>query len=752
MKKQKTRIAAILFFIVSAAVIAGLGTVRHFLPSQQVQLSHGVQYGAVLKGFLFVQEITMEKRYISRIDLYMAKLPRTYPNRNVFLLVDDQRRILFTKQFSSEDFGEALYFPFSFGKQFDIGRGKKIYACIYSLDGDQGSYIGLARKDGSHLGKLYVMNIVNDDIVRSLEEKQGLVDFEGSIGARTFESNTRFFSILHVILYLLAASLACLIFFAKEAVSFVRRSAVIPEYAFLGFSLVFGLAILVITPPFMVPDEPAHFYRAYQVSEWNIHKRKSDVPKSLSELGAICDRMQFSTHEKTTRREILDMGNIRTNPSVRISKETPDYTLPYIPQAFGIAIGKIAGLEPLWLFYLARLCNLLTSVTLLFLAIRITPVFKWGFFLLGIMPMTLYQVSSISYDAVTIGLCFLFLAAVLDHAYGSSEKPVSGRSIGALFLLAILLAAAKQPYVVIIATFLVIPAAKLGSVKRYIAVFTGLVLAAAIVSQLGTYGKALFAELDGIRTPGSNPSGMAFSGEGIIREKANRELTASLLPLIPRTAEAGNAAPEQTEQVAVNPVDPSSQIRFILQHPVKYTGILLNTLGQKHDLYLTSFVGLFGWIDTPLSPVVAYGYLVVLLLFALLDAGRGKTVGLKGKLIFAGVFIAVFVLIETALYIYCNPVGCDPVTAVQGRYFIAIGPLFFLLFINRKIPEAMNKLLHPAPKPLPGKKTPKQEKKVAIAIDFPFEKALPWIAMIMALTTMAISISVILERFYVITL
>ncbi|MCX6268974.1 MAG: hypothetical protein NTW16_16740, partial [Bacteroidetes bacterium] len=294
MKKFSTPIAASVFFIVAVLFIANHNSFLFFLPAQQVELSHGVEYGAVVKDFLFVQEITMKKRYISRIDLYMAKLPSQYFNENVFLLLDEQHRIRYTKRFSSRDFGEALYFPFEFQKTFDIGKGKKIYACIYSIDGDQGSYIGLAKKENSDLGKLYVVSILNNDIVQSFEKQQSLVNFTGSIGARTFESDTRFFSLLQVVFYILAFMVSLVVFFARQIAIFIRKSRIIPEYSFLGFSLVFGMIMLVLTPPFMVPDEPAHFYRSFQVSEFNIYKLKDDFPKSLVELGSICDRMQFS--------------------------------------------------------------------------------------------------------------------------------------------------------------------------------------------------------------------------------------------------------------------------------------------------------------------------------------------------------------------------------------------------------------------------------------------------------------------------
>jgi len=40
-----------------------------------------------------------------------------------------------------------------------------------------------------------------------------------------------------------------------------------PERAFLIVGFIFGVAILILTPPFQVPDEPQHFFRAFQLSE-----------------------------------------------------------------------------------------------------------------------------------------------------------------------------------------------------------------------------------------------------------------------------------------------------------------------------------------------------------------------------------------------------------------------------------------------------------------------------------------------------
>lgn len=765
MKKFTLPFIALLFFAVSVVFIATGRQFRSFLPAQQVELSHGVKYGAVVKGFLFVQEITLEKRYLSRIDLYMAKLPRTYPNHNVFLLIDDKNQVLFTRPFSSDEFGEALYFPFDLKKSFDIGKGKTVYACVYSTDGDQGSYIGLAKKEESSLGKLYVVTIENDDVLASFVKKPGLVNFEGSIGARTFESDTPWFSSLQVLFYLVALLIAALIAGARWILPRMQRIRVIPERAFLAFALAGGGAMLVVTPPFMVPDEPAHFYRSWQVASMNIFKVKDEIPAGLTEFTSICNRMQFSTHEKTTATEILSLGKTRIDASQQTAVVTPDHIVPYLPQALGIGIGRIFGLSPLMLFYLGRLFNLLAAVLLIFIAIRTAPSFKWVFFLIGVMPMTLYQASSLSYDAVTTGLSFLLTAVILQMAFGP-DKIFSRREIAVPLVIASLLAASKQPYAVIALAFFIIPRSRFGPIKRYVSVL--IILAAVLVaaSFFRIPGRALavkLAERSAQHTPARNSvqyaalfSGFSDSGKSMLLalephgpsgQPGEGEPAAAK---VSDTASKGTAAsPAQAQPAPVSPVDPAGQQRFILSDPLRYAGILFNTLGESLTLYLTSFVGLFGWIDAPLPATVAYVYLIVILMFAFTARWPGLTLSFVQRLILAVVFITCYVLIETALYVYCDAVGAPTVTAVQGRYFIAIAPLMLLVFSNNLLTGRLN----PARDRKPVKKVVKA-KGPEVSSDsqsFILSGLAPWIAMAAAFIVLAISLFVLFERFYVLS-
>lgn len=764
MKNSRYLIIGSLFFLASLLFISNYKSLLTLLPVQEVELSNGAAFGPVVKDYLFVQEITLKKRYFNRIDVYLARIPSQNSNENVFLLLDSGYRILYSKRFSSNEIDGAVFYPFDFKKSLDLGKGNKVYACIYSIDGDMNNYLALPRKANSSLGKLYVAPIQSDDVILTIEKQQSIITFEGSMGLKTFESDSLFFSPLRIAFYILAIIFTLIIIFIGKIKPFILRSRIIPEYAFLGVSLVFGLLMVVVTPPFQVPDEPSHLYRSYQISEFNIFKYKDDVPQSLIQLASISNRMKFMAHEKTSKKEILALANIKLNPGNRATAESPNYIMPYLPQAFGIFIGKLFHLEPLWLFYLGRLFNLLVSVVLLFIAIKTTPVLKWLFFLLSIMPMTLYQMSSLSYDAMTISLSFLLIATILNYALNEA-KVIRVRDILILFLISIILASTKPPYYVIAFSFLIIPVKKFGSWKKFLLVFAGLAAAIIVVSHLYSPGRQFFEKFNNANKPASTTA-MITPPEKSLPGRPQP----SLLPQLPHDPQPPkqqnppasstqteaqtpqNQPTQQAQPTAYSPFDPPAQKKFILDDPIRYIGIIFDTFSKFIGLYQISFIGLFGWVDTPLPPFIVYTYLIVLMIIALSSPTKGIKIDFLKKCILLGVFLAGFVLIETAMYLYCNPVGCNPITAVQGRYFIAFGPLLFILFYNNIVDKALdNALLSSKHKPIAGKRNQKKRTDVKTNVaEHLYTKSLPWFAITFGSFALIYSLYLIMARFYIV--
>ena len=75
------------------------------------------------------------------------------------------------------------------------------------------------------------------------------------------------------------------------------------------------------------------------------------------------------------------------------------------------------GLKLFKVFYAGRIFNLFTWIILIALAIRITPIFKWQFVFIALLPTSLFQGMSISADSFSNAFSFLFFAYMFSLIY-----------------------------------------------------------------------------------------------------------------------------------------------------------------------------------------------------------------------------------------------------------------------------------------------------------------------------------------------
>ena len=287
-----------------------------------------------------------------------------------------------------------------------------------------------------------------------------------------------------------------------------------PERVWVCLGLVFGGLLLAITPPFQVPDEQMHFYRAFQVSDGGFVAEKRDgrsggwIPESLVAVTAPFMGLRFHPETKTTVGAILAAFSVPLDRSMRqfvgFENTTVQTPISYLPQSLGISLGKALGLGPLALLYLGRGANLIASLLVTLLAIRAAPVFKWVFVLIALMPMAVFEMASVSADAFTNAVSLLFTALILRLAL--TESAVDARALAAL--LATLPAPVlfrSWPTPCSSCSFSRFPSSRLGGPRRYLAVFAALVLLnAAALGRLGVRhaGRLCADDLDGPRGSG----------------------------------------------------------------------------------------------------------------------------------------------------------------------------------------------------------------------------------------------------------
>ena len=412
-----------------------------------------------------------------------------------------------------------------------------------------------------------------------------------------------------------------------------------PEIAFLIIGLVFGVAFLLVTPPFQMGDESMHFYRAADVSEGHIMPEKlgdkSDVIITSSIESIAWKFPRDLSNYPNNKLKITYITPLLSEPLNNEIKSSVDIStiaivtyppVPYLASALGMDLGKLFNLSPLFLLYIGRLMNLIVWLLLIYMAIKVTPVHKWVFVLLSLMPMTIFQGASISADSFTIAISFLVIALFLKFALDNAKKMVTKLDIFILFALILMLTLSKPFYFLLIFLFFLIPSYKFGNRKKMFLTFSIIFLSILVIESFWYIA------------------------------------THSLY--VPANAQASI----------------HNQVAFILANPVLFPHILLSTLWSNTLTYLSEFVGVLGWwIFLPQWLVCSY--IVVLILVALLDKNEIK-INLKQRIISFITLFTISVMIFVVEYVAWTSVGQNVIDGVQGRYFIPLAPLFFLLFYN----------------------------------------------------------------------
>ncbi|MCP3745968.1 DUF2142 domain-containing protein [Paenibacillus sp. A3M_27_13] len=407
------------------------------------------------------------------------------------------------------------------------------------------------------------------------------------------------------------------------------------QHIFLGISIIIGLAWLFILPPFQAPDENSHFYRAYGVTEGTIMCKNykgsnagSFLPSNLLEFTNTLksNQIRFNYDVKQNPRDVYDSYDLFPNKNSSFQEYVNSCVyspVPYIPQTLGILIGKLLGGPWIVLFYLGRLFNFVFFVAITYHAIKIIPKLKVLLMLLALMPMTLHQSVSLSPDAITIAVSFIFMAYIMKIKYSYNEI-IRGKDLSILITLACIIGVSKITYFPLALLVLLIPRDKYSTWRRYFLFNSSVIL-------------------------GSFAFSVIWVGF--------------------------------TRMVKMNfPVEPVNQINNIIADPLSFIKLLSLSTFRNDTLY-SQFFGVFGWLDTPLPLILTIFYFVVLFVVAIQEGDFKKDITIKSEIFnfivsFSPLFIG-NILIGLSLYLNWPQPTNQIIHGVQGRYYIPLALSFF---------------------------------------------------------------------------
>ncbi len=426
-----------------------------------------------------------------------------------------------------------------------------------------------------------------------------------------------------------------------------RASVLSPDIARV-IPLVGGILILVLgtifalyNPPFQVADEPAHFYRAYEVTMGSCRDSRSvrlptDIttlnrrfPDHLNELEAVDnygDRLHAALHEPSSTSFVqYDDGGATSAYSC----------LTYVPAALGVSVARLLHLPAVDVLYAARLANVvvfaaLATLTLALLPLGLRPVAL----LLLAMPMSLSEAASSAQDPLLNGLGILFVAYVASLAWSSRATPVGKREIAILLASGVVLSQCKIDFVLLPLVLLVPPERWAHGRRAQLATAAGAVA-------LGLAGLALWQHF-------------GFSAVN----------SSTLL---------------ETHRVANE--------RFMLHEPGLIVQRFAATLELNRWFYLDSFIGRLGWLDVELPSWMTLAYAAALVAATLLAPAPAALTPLRRMLCLSVVAVAisglffVFIAIENTSTIAMQfATGQGYYEGVQGRYFIPFAMPLALAF------------------------------------------------------------------------
>lgn len=434
------------------------------------------------------------------------------------------------------------------------------------------------------------------------------------------------------------------------------------EYLFLGIAVPLGLIFLVFLSGNIVHDGSTHLARTYHYSNvllgWDDQDEtsyvwlKKDEAEVFNSAYEDCRRENGAAYEfwatvedfwkKAPDSEMVQSHWFRATSASSFWE--------HFPGALGITVGRILGFSARLNILFAKIMFLTFYIGAVFFAIRLTPYLKAGFAMAALLPMAMYQATGITYDSVVMATAFLLIALFFRWR---EQKPDRVETV-LFFVLVFILGCCKGGfYLVLLLPFLFIPAQGYGGKrKKAFLCIMGFVVG----------GVAIFT--------------VSFD--------AYWDMIAGILHIGAReTEETVGAAAEAVQEVVPQTETAAYGISYLFHDFLGFVELFVRTLAERTDFYLGSLIGYrMAWTDE----TVSWGILILFCILLFATTGREentKPIGVCERIVCLGV-IGLELLAFHMLMLIETPQGAEIISGVQGRYFLALMPLFLMLVYNNQ--------------------------------------------------------------------
>ena len=427
---------------------------------------------------------------------------------------------------------------------------------------------------------------------------------------------------------------------------------------FFILSMLVGIILVFIVPPFNSPDEDSHFLYAYEISKGNFfpttvnHYSGYYVPSSFFNYINEIKKLENDRDNKYKYSEIyfdqmLSQDYSQTEFSRAVIQS--DIKIAYLAPALGIQLTDYMStfsrekVSISVMLQFARFFSLLAYSIIGYFAIKITPKFKKSFFVILLLPMSVFLRSMVTYDGILLVITALAIANMLKLIYNKEVK--------------------------------------FSTIDWIIFLITGFILLnVKIVYSIVFLG--LFAIPDNVFGTRQKKIKTIFTMAAIILFVSIVRKTPYLL-----IENTGN----DTLQM---------QVKFILNNPIQYLKILARSIIGQWKTQEYWMIGTYGLLDTYMPVLFVFLMKIFLIFVFIFDASLEK-IKLPLWLKLGLLFLIIFDIcgIYTKMYISWTPLitgeyGGNIITGVQGRYYLPFLLLIPLILNNNLISKIKNKKIN----------------------------------------------------------
>lgn len=453
-----------------------------------------------------------------------------------------------------------------------------------------------------------------------------IVDGDSITGTLVFDllyfnklKNVIFYSLM-IFIYLLLSIIALFVIKSKE-----KRI----ERKFLYLAIPIFLMYMLFLPLYMGHDELFHWYRVYEITDGGLlpeienNSTGYEVPKNVGSGLAWNKNLEYGDIVRDASRK-LDYNDKQFISDVTMSVYSP---IQYFPQIVGVTFGKLITDRSVLISYFGRLFNVLICIYLLYNAIKLAPYGKNLLFVLAFIPIAVEGFTTLSGDGFTISTAYLFISYILNIK--NSKRMLLKKDFAILSILGIVLAFCKIIYIPIVFMLFLLPKESFKSnKKRWIYLI--------MMIMLFIFCNLLWLKL-------ANPYLQVYTD--------------------------GKS---------------SYQIKYIFSHPIRYCQNFLYTIQQNGINYILELYGTgMLWGNAVNNYTFVPIIMIILTLIACINESDFKNkFNLKDSIIVVLIVLAVIALMFTSLYVQWTSYAQNKIEGVQGRYFLPIITLVYLVIGN----------------------------------------------------------------------